>query len=458
MRALDDEARYTAYACLYEVLENQGYSNLVLSRSLRKTPLSSAEKSFATALFYGTVTRVFTLDAVLKQYLRQELDALDPEVRTCLRMGAWQILYSYGVKEYAAVDSIVALTKKVSNPGAAKMVNAVLRKVSAEGREWLARVPSKNLSVRYSVKPEIAGCFEKWYGKEKADSILAAYLNTPKVTIRVNPLSQISREQLLSEMKEDGLSATESPVLPYCLELSGDVVDLSSADTYCKGRYSVQSLSAMLVGHIASPKPGMSVLDTCSAPGGKTTHMAEIMEDQGRIDALDANEIRLKMVQESAQRLGISVIHTMPYDATFLSEEKEKLLFEYDLVLCDVPCSGLGLLHRKPDIRLSMSYEKMQDLLQVQSGILDNSCLRVKKGGTLIYSTCTVNPNENEKQIKSFLERHPDFEMLSYDELLPNVLQSSESLVRGAKEGMMTLLPDEGDVDGFFIAKLRRKE
>ena len=458
MRAFDDEARYTAYECLYEVLENQGYSNLVLSSKLRKMPLSSSEKSFATALFYGTVTRVFTLDAVLDRFLKNKVADLDPQVRTCLRMGAWQILYSYGVKEYAAVDSIVSLTKQVSNQGAAKMVNAVLRKVASEGRDWLSRIPFKNLSARYSVKPEIAGCFVKWYGQEKASAILDAYLNTPKVAIRQNPLRGLSKESFQAALQKDGLSCTPLDVLDYAYELSGDVTDLSCEESYKLGRFSVQSLSAMLVGHIACPKSGMDVLDTCSAPGGKTTHMAECMENIGRIDALDANEIRLKMVGESAERLGIRIIHTMPYDATYLTEEKDVLLPEYDLVLCDVPCSGLGLLHRKPDIRLSMSYEKMQSLLPVQESILDNSCLRVKKGGILVYSTCTVNPNENERQIEAFLTRHPDFEMVSFDDLLPAAMQKQERMILGAKAGMLTLLPDEGDFDGFFIAKLRRKD
>lgn len=458
MRAFDDEARYTAYECLYEVLENQGYSNLVLSSKLRKTPLSSSEKSFATALFYGTVTRVYTLDAVLNHFLKNKVEDLDPQVRTTLRMGAWQILYSYGVKDYAAVDSIVSLTKQVSHQGAAKMVNAVLRKVSSEGKDWLSRVSSKNLSVHYSVKPEIAGCFVKWYGQEKAAAILSAYLNTPKVTIRQNPLSGLSRESFLSELQADGISFVKSEVLDYAYELSGDVTDLSCEKSYQLGRFSVQSLSAMLVGHIACPKAGMTVLDTCSAPGGKTTHMAECMEDQGRIDALDANEIRLKMVGEAAERLGIHIIRTMPYDATYLKEEREVLLPEYDLVLCDVPCSGLGLLHRKPDIRLSMSYEKIQNLLPVQASILDNSCLRVKKGGLLVYSTCTVNPNENEKQIEAFLNRHPDFEMVPFERLLPEVMRNQERMLLGAKAGMLTLLPDEEDFDGFFIAKLRRKD
>ena len=213
----------------------------------------------------------------------------------------------------------------------------------------------------------------------------------------------------------------------------------------------------MLVGVICDPDPSWNILDTCSAPGGKTCHLAELMDGKGHIDALDASDVRLKMVDETAERLGLSSISTLHYDATFLKDEKEKLLPSYDLVLCDVPCSGLGLLHRKPDIRLTMTYEKMQDLVEVQKEILENSCLRVRNGGYLVYSTCTVNPNENELQVESFLSRHPEFECVSFAELLPEELKKNSRLVNSAGEGKMTILPDEDDMDGFFIAKMRRK-
>ena len=216
-------------------------------------------------------------------------------------------------------------------------------------------------------------------------------------------------------------------------------------------------LSAMLAGFVASPEKGWTVLDTCSAPGGKTAHLAELMNNEGHIDALDANDIRLKMVDETAERLGLSIISTMHYDCTYLKDEKEKILSEYDLVLCDVPCSGLGLLHRKPDIRLSMTYAKMQSLSEVQESILENSSLRVKNGGYLIYSTCTINPNENENRIDTFLETHPDFECVPFDDKLPKNLLSNSRLLSQSKEGKMTILPDEEGMDGFFIAKLRRK-
>lgn len=457
MTSRQDEARITAYRCLLEVLENQGYSNLVLKQELAETKLSEQERAFVTAMVYGTITRVYSLDFFLMPYLKRDMPKLDPSVRTCLRMGAWQLLYAYGVKEYAAVSATVDLARSVCPHGAESMVNAVLRRLSQEGREKLDSIPEKKLDIRYSLKSEIAGCLIKWYGREKAEKIMEAFLTIPPITIRPNILRVKDNESLISALSDTGIRASEDPTLPYALDIAGNHVDISGNRCYREGLFSVQSLSAMLVGIISDPVAGWSLLDTCSAPGGKTAHLAELMGDQGHIDALDANDIRLKMVGQTAERLGLSCISTMHYDCTYLRDEKERLLSEYDLVLCDVPCSGLGLLHRKPDIRLSMTYEKMQSLLPVQESILENSSLRVKKDGILVYSTCTINPNENENRIEAFLSEHPEFEPVPFTELLPENLKNNPRLLSQSEKGMMTILPDEEGMDGFFISKLRRK-
>lgn len=456
MGAAQNQARYVAYQCLFEVLEEQGYSNLVLKQKLAETELSEQERSLVTAMVYGTITRVYSIDAVLGRFLNKELSKMDASVRTCLRMGAWQVLFSYGVKNYAAVSATVDLAKQVCPKWSQGLINAVLRKISDEGQAWLEAVPAKKLAIRYSLSSEIAGCLVKWYGAERAESLMKAFLETPPVTLRQNCLKLPLTQDLAEVLGQERIEAKNSPILPYAVTLSGSSTNIGKTSAYQNGLCSVQSLSAMLVAHLADPKPGWSVLDTCSAPGGKTTHMAEIMGNVGKIDALDASEIRLRLVQEAAERLGISIISTMPYDCTYLSEEKDVLLSEYDLVLCDVPCSGLGLLHRKPDIRLSMNYEKMMALIPIQRDILDNSCLRVKKGGYLMYSTCTIDPLENEEQINCFLEDHPEFVCESFLEQLPESMRQQARIAKQAEEGKLTLLPDEGDFDGFFIAKLRR--
>lgn len=452
-----DDARTTAYRCLLEVLENQGYSNLVLKQELAGPDLSEQDRSFVTAMVYGTITRMYTIDAMLAPYLRKELSKLDASVRTCLRMGAWQVLFAYGVKEYAAVSATVDLAREVCPSGAETMVNAVLRKLSKEGKDALLKIPSKKADIRFSLKSEISGCFIKWYGREKAEKVMEAYLSIPNIDLRPNFFRISDEEELITALAGEGLRVSRDPLYAKALVLEGNRMDISGSDSYRRGLFSVQSLSAMLVGVISDPSEGWNILDTCSAPGGKTCHLAELMKDTGHIDALDASDVRLKMVDETSERLGLSCISTLHYDVTFLKDEKEKLLPAYDLVLCDVPCSGLGLLHRKPDIRLSMTYEKMQSLVGVQKEILENSCLRVAEGGYLVYSTCTVNPNENELQVESFLSGHPEFETVAFDHLLPEELKRNERLLASAKKGMMTILPDEEGMDGFFIAKLRRK-
>ena len=452
-----DEARITAYRCLFEVLENQGYSNLVLKQELNGSLLGDKERAFVTAMVYGTITRVYTIDALLASYLKKDLMEMDAPVRTCLRMGAWQVLFAYGVKDYAAVSSTVDLSREVCRKGTEGLINAVLRKISEEGKERLLKIPQKKADIRYSLKSEISGCFIKWYGREKAEKIMEAYLTVPKVTLRPNRIRVPEAERLIGALEQEGLHAAADPILPEALDLAEQSRDVSETSAFAEGKFSVQSLSAMLVGRICDPAPDWDILDTCSAPGGKTAHLAELQGDQGHIDALDANEVRLQMVGKTAERLGLTSIVTFPYDCTYLEEEKERLLPAYDLVLCDVPCSGLGLLHRKPDIRLSMTYEKMQQLLPVQKSILHNASLRVRPGGYLVYSTCTVNPNENENQVGTFLSEHPDFERVSFFELLPEALKRNGRLAEESRNGCMTILPDEEGMDGFFIAKLRRR-
>ena len=465
------------YRCLHEVLENQGYSNLVLKQVLSSREVSTRPeigrwaKARITARVYGVVTWTVSIDSILTRFLKKELSDLDGSVRTCLRMGVWELIFAHRGHTYSGpgrVDVMVSLAKEVCPRGAEGLVNAVLRKVLvlSEGlpltedlNSVIPDFPEKRLDLRYGIKKEIVGCFVKWYGTEKAKLIMKSFLRVPSVTFRVNTTKVSDREALLKEMKNEDVYASSGKFLSCEIDLfpSDNMSDVIKSACYKDGLISVQSTSAMLVGLICDPKPGWNILDTCSAPGGKTTHLAELMQDQGHIDALDANEVRLKMVDEAAERLGLSIISTLHYDATYLTEEKEMLLPEYDLVLCDVPCSGLGLLHRKPDIRLSMTYEKMQELLPVQESILENSCQRVKKGGYLVYSTCTIDPAENEDRIDAFLSTHPEFECVPFDALLSEKLRENERLLEESKEGKMTILPDEDGMDGFFIAKMRRR-
>ncbi|HOO61657.1 MAG TPA: 16S rRNA (cytosine(967)-C(5))-methyltransferase RsmB [Bacillota bacterium] len=456
MREKKDDARKLAYDMLLEVLEHGGYSNLVMKQKMKDVELDARDRALATAVFYGTITRIYLLDYVLAPILSKPIAKLDGEIRTILRMGAWQILFSTSIPSYAAVTSSVSLAKSISNRGGDATVNAVLRKLAAQYPNGIDDDCKFTMDIACSVKKEIAGIFVKGYGKSKAASILQALLEAPTICVRKNPLS-LDEKTFIDALASENIIAKPTGILPYAywIDLPGGGIEMTRA--YKEGLFMVQSISAMFVSHLASPAAHDRVLDVCGAPGGKTCHMAALMQDQGTIDCIDISEIRLRLVEEHAARLGFHSISTRACDATTIETNSSIEEKSYDVVITDVPCSGLGLLHKKPDIRLTMDYDTIMTLLPIQAQILEAASSKVKEGGVLMYSTCTVNPSENEKQIAAFLEKHTDFERVALTSLLPDFLLDIPRIRESATNGEMTLLPDEFPCDGFYMAKLRRK-
>lgn len=458
MSAKVDIARSLCFEMLTDVLEKQAYSNIVLQKSLRGTKLPMQDKNFAAALFYGTITRLYTLDYYLKRNLRKKYDTLDPAVHTLLRMGVWQLLYSRSVPPFAAVNETVKLARHHTNEGGVRLVNAVLRAVSQGVEDGTIDPEQSRFDVKYSLNRELSGCLIKWFGEEKAASIAAAFLGEPSVTARINSMRTTAFD-LKSRLEEEGVSAEEGSLYEGALRLSLGGKAVYDLPSFQAGLFMIQDEAAMLAAHILSPKRGQRILDVCSAPGGKTCHIAELMGDEGKILALDLHDSRLEMVEQNQARLGLSCIDTAEADATRLREELPDYIGFFDCVLADVPCSGLGLLLRKPDIRFTMTYARMQELLPVQALILDEAAAFVRPGGTLVYSTCTINPHENGGQADRFLDAHPDFEAYPFDAILPEkpALRNSRHL-QSAAEGRIQLLPDDDGCDGFFIARFRRKD
>ncbi len=453
-----DKSRNLVFHMLSEVLEKGAYSNIVLQKSLKSVKLTQEEKSFLTALFYGTITRLHTLDYYLKKNLKKKYESLDPSVHQLLRMGLWQLLYAHSVPSFAAVNETVKLAKLYTNEGGVRLVNAVLRSISAEIEAGTIDPEKARFDVKYSLNRELSGCLIKWYGEDRASSIAEAYLKDPIVTARVNTF-RIKREDLVRRLNGEGVDTSEGRLSDDALILSLNGHALYELDSFRDGLFMIQDEAAMLAAILMDPEEGWKVLDVCSAPGGKTCHIAEKMRDKGRILALDINESRLQMVEENQARLGLTCIDTALADATDLVLELPDYNGYYNAVLADVPCSGLGLLLRKPDIRHTMTYEKMNDLLKVQETILNQASFFVRPGGTLIYSTCTINPHENDGQADAFLMSHEEFEEYPFDDILPrkDALQTSGHLM-DAKRGRLKLLPDEDGCDGFYIARFRRKE
>jgi len=447
-----DAARLTAAQVLHEVLELGAYANISSISKLEQSNLRPIDRRFASAVIYGTLSRIYSIDYLLAKLSNKPLNRMDPWVRTLLRMGAWQIVWARSVPAPAAIDETVRLAGYLTNPGAAGLINAVLRRLSSAP----PALPDNNPSVFYSLSPEIFGYLRKWYGQTEAIQLAQAFLtDTVQVTARTNCL-RTEPDKLAADLQTAGIQAIPGR---YCrealrLELGGQPVRGLSA--WQEGRLSIQDEAAMLTAHAASPQAGQLILDLCAAPGGKTCHLAEMTGDRARILAFDSHPERLKLVSENAARLGLASIECRVADATG-QDADEKLTGQADLVLADVPCSGLGLLARKPEIRLTMTHEKIIGIYPLQTAILTYAASLVKPGGILIYSTCTINPAENSGRIAAFLEQNPDdFKTDDLTPYLPQALLEHPDLRESARHGQIQLLPHRHSLDGFFIARLRR--
>ena len=440
--ALDNE-RDLAYRILYKCLEEGAFSNLAMK--------GEEVTDFVTAAIYGTITYCYSLDFIINLASRKDVNKMDPRTRTIIRLGAWQIVCSDKVPDYAAVDTSVSLAQKYARSSKG-FVNAVLHKVadlSAEQRDLDNYKPE----VAVSLKSEIWGVFKKDYGKERALSICKAFLNTQPMTVRFDS-NKTTREEIARLLEADGVVVNDSQFMDCALTVKVTNKPIDATKAWNEGKILVQGESAMLASLVADPKPGMTILDSCAAPGGKTTHLAELAGDNCHIDALEINSSRVDLIKQNADRMGITSIHAHQGDA---SSYGSGTTGGYDLVTADVPCSGLGLISKKPDIRLQMTYERITELLDIQANILKNAANNVNPGGVLVYSTCTVDSRENELQVQRFLEENEDFYSEDITQYLPDRLYMDDRRAQDAKNGYITLLPDTDKCDGFFIARLRRR-
>ncbi len=452
-RPTADPVRLAAVRILHSVFEEGAFANLSSIRQLSQAGFKPIDRAFASALIYGTISRVFSIDFLLAKSSRKPLDSLDPWIRTILRMGVWQLAWSRSVPARSAIDESVKLAKVLTNPGSAGFVNAVLRSLSQESLE----LPANKPPVFYSLPPELYGYLKKWYGSEEAARIALSFLDDDvPVTVRVNRL-RAHPDKLLAELSSDTVEASAGRYMPEALILHLGGTPVVQLAAWQRGDMMVQNEAAMLASHVASPKPDSLIIDLCAAPGGKTCHLAEMVGDQARILAFDSHAERLSLVEDNARRLGLGSIVCAVGDATGAGFDPA-LKGQADLVVADVPCSGLGLLGRKPEIRLNMTHERMIGLYPLQQAILDHAASLVKPGGTLLYSTCTINPRENIDQVKLLLERSSDFSMTDIRPHLPQALLDFEDIAASAQQGWVQLLPSRHGLDGFFIARLHRKD
>lgn len=427
------EPRFEAVKLLTKIAKDASYSSILIADSFRNVKFSdSKDTAFAVSLVYGVLEKKLTLDYNIALYLTSKISKLKPEVLSILRVGAYQILFCDKIPDSAAVNEAVKIAKKSGSSFASGLINAVLRKISVNK----IILPDNDLSVIYSVDSSIAESLVKDYGYEKTVEILDAFNGRRPIFIRVNTL-KCTEAELISSLEADGV-IVEKTTLECCLtvENTGDITRLNA---FKNGWFFVQDMSSQLCCRIAGIKPGNSVVDCCAAPGGKTFSMAQYLGNTGSIVSCDMYEHKIKLIADTAVRLGISNVKTICADARELFSKTEKA----DVVLCDVPCSGFGVMGRKPEIRYKKT-DELSDIPVIQKEILYSCCELVKPGGTLIYSTCTLNKKENDLICDAFLESHKDFRI------------ADDEYYRSFTDRYITVFPSSDGGDGFFIAKFFR--
>lgn len=431
-------ARKTAVRLLTRLENNSSYSNILLDDGLKRSDLSPQEKKFAAALFYGTLERKLTLDAVISARLTKPSDRLSEEIRNILRTGIYQLLYMDSVPDSAAVDESVKLAKKNRNPSAAGFVNGLLRGFIRDGKPLPeGKTKAQKLSIDYSCPLWLV---EKWlseYGENTAVSLLRTSVGQAPVTVKANTL-KMPLEDIMSVLNADGFGCEKISFAADCLKICGSG-SVEQTAAYKSGLIHVQDISSQLCCMALGAMPGDTVLDICAAPGGKTFTVAELMQNKGEVYSFDLHENRVKLIRNGAERLGLSIVKAQTNDGKKFNENIPCA----DKVLCDVPCSGLGVIRRKPEIKYK-NPDDFAGLPKVQYEILEMSSGYVKPMGTLVYSTCTCSRAENEEVVDKFLENHPEFESSPLPEIL------------GENISRVTITPEKFDSDGFFIAKFLR--
>lgn len=446
-----DLARETALKILYDINEKGAYTNIAVNKYLSDTKLRNIDRNFITELVYGTVRWKLTIDWIIGQFSKIRLEKLSPWIINIMRLGVYQLLFMDKVPQSAACNESVKLSKKYGHSASSGYVNAVLRNI-ARNRDNIsypdrAKDLIKYLSVKYSHPEWMINEWLKLFGEEFTESLLRKNNETPPLTVRVNTL-KITKEELAAVLRDEGFEVEDGKYVKEALVIKNPV-SIAKIEVFQKGCFQVQDESSMLVGNILDPKPGELVMDVCSAPGGKATHIAQLMNDSGTVIARDIHPHKIKLIDDAVKRLSISCIKTELFDATKLDE---KYVMKADRVLVDAPCTGLGIIRRKPDIKWERNEKDIEEIVGLQRKILDVASEYVKPGGVLVYSTCTIMPEENQDIVQEFVNTKGNFELQSITELLPAGLIKSDS-----SKGFVQLYPNVDEIDGFFIARMVRR-
>lgn len=437
--------RQAAFVSLQKYGNGGKYLNIEADTAIRRNALEGADRALYTNIVYGTVERRITLEYLLAQLCDRPLAKIDRNVAIILRMSLYQLRYLDRVPAYAVLQEAGELTRRFAAQSAVGFVNAVLREYERRGAEIAMPSPQADferyLSVTYSYPAWFCALLVRCYGKRRAEAILKAFEKNPPLTLFPN-LLKTDRAGLLRALRAEGIACEETRYSPYGVRLSRHV-PIDAITPLAQGLCFVQDEASQLAALALGAAPAQTILDSCACPGGKSFALALLCGDKAKIISCDLHENKLSLVRRGAEKLGIASVEAQARDSGAFYPPFENA---FDRVLCDVPCSGLGVLSKKPDIR-EKKEEEIERLPAVQRRILENCARYVRPGGELVYSTCTVHPAENEEQIKVFLREHPEFSLQPF------------MLGQETVQGMQTLLPDRyAGMDGFFIAKLRKTE
>jgi 16S rRNA (cytosine967-C5)-methyltransferase len=441
-------ARNVALEIITSIFNDKAYTNIAIDKYFKNhNNISKIDRGFITRIVEGTVEHVITIDYIIDKFSKTKTNKMKKIILYILRLSVYQIKYMDKVPVSAVCNEAVKLTKKRRLGNLSGFVNGVLRNI-ARNIETIEypdekQQPVKYLSIVYSFPIWI---IELWLEHYDYDTVKRMCINsnkTAKTSIRCN-LARTNPESLKKLLEDSDVVVEQGKFLDYALKIS-NYNNIRSLETFVNGDFTVQDESSMLVGHLAKPSENSLVIDVCAAPGGKTTHLAEIMNNTGTVISRDIYSKKLQLIEENVNRLQLSNVNIQEYNAL---EVDESLIEKGDVVIADVPCSGLGIIRKKPDIKYNIKREDIDSLINIQRDILKVVCKYVKPDGILMYSTCTVNPQENIRNVKWLIDNFP-FELVEGEDTLLDTINT--------REGYIQLLPGFYDTDGFFIAKLRRK-
>lgn len=441
--------RETAMKVLLDINTKESYSNIQINNYLNKN-IDIRDQNLVRELVYGVLENKIYIDYIISKVSKIKIKKIHPNILEILRLGIYQIIFMDKIPKRAAVDESVKLAKKYGHKGTIGYVNGVLRNI-VRNQDKLKEIDNKDrakyLSIKYSHNEDLVRRWIEMYGIDFTQKLLEKNNERPDLNIRVNTL-KISKEDLIHKLKAKDIIAKPLKYAKDGLWVKNPK-NITELEEFKKGYFTIQDESSMLVSQIINPKEGSTVLDLCSAPGGKATHMAQIMKNKGEIISRDIYPHKLDLIKGTANRLGIDIIKVQKFDAL----KFDKNLFEkIDYCLVDAPCSGFGLIRRKPEIKYNRGEKEIETLSKLQSDILKIAKDYVKKGGFLIYSTCTIEREENISNIEKFIKENPDFQLVN----LEDEFEYQENL-NTLKQGYVELYPHIHGTDGFFIAKLQKK-